>query len=60
MLLNEAVCQLTLAEMGAASGGEDFNKGGAVFALPPLASLVQSPGIAVDQLLRNPFSPAGL
>lgn len=41
-------------------GGEDVDEGGAVFALPPLSGLVQSPGIAVNQLLTNSFSPTGL
>lgn len=52
--------QLTLTEMRGAPGGEDLNEGGAVFALPPLPGLVQSPGVAVNQLLTDSLSPAGL
>lgn len=52
--------QLTFTEMRGTPAGEDLNEGRAVFALPPLPGLVQSPGIAVNQLLDNSFSPAGL
>lgn len=40
--------------------GQDVDEDSAVCALPPLPGLVQSPGIAVNQLLTNSFSPAGL
>lgn len=50
----------TLAEMRGASAAQDLNEGGAVFALPPLAGLVQSPGIAVNQLLTDSVSSASL
>lgn len=60
MLLNEAARQLTFTEMAGTPGGEDFNEGGTVFAFPSLSSLIQSPGITVNQLLRDSFSPAGL
>lgn len=52
--------QLTLTEMRGASAGEYLNEGGAVFALPPLPGLIQSPGIAVNQLLTDSISPASL
>lgn len=53
-------CWLTFAKVGATSRGQNFDEDGAVLPLPPLPSLVQSPGIAVNELLRYPFSPAGL
>lgn len=52
--------QLTLTEMRGASAGEYLNEGRAVFALPPLPGLVQSPGIAVNQLLTDSIGPARL
>lgn len=51
---------LTFAKVGATSCGQDFDEDGAVLALPPLSSLVQSPGITVNELLTDPFSPASL
>lgn len=54
------VSQLTLTEMRGTPGGEDLNEGGAVFAHPPLPGLIQSPGVAVNQLLTDSLSPAGL
>lgn len=50
----------TLTEMRGASVAEDLNEGRAVFALPPLAGLVQGPGIAVNQLLTHSISSASL
>lgn len=52
--------KLTLTQMGGTSCGEDFNEDGAVFALPPLPGLIQSPGITVNQLLTYSLSPASL
>lgn len=52
--------QLTLTEMRGTPGGEDLDEGGAVFALHPLPGLIQGPGIAVNQLLIDSVSPAGL
>lgn len=54
------VSQLTLTKMRGTPGGQDLNEGGAVFAPPPLPGLIQSPGIAVNQLLIDSVSPAGL
>lgn len=50
----------TLAEVRGASAAQDLNEGRAVFALPALAGLVQSPGVAVNQLLTDSISPASL
>lgn len=58
--LKEPMSHVTFPEMRSAPGAEDLNEDRAVFALPALAGLVQSPGIAVNQLLANSFSPAGL
>lgn len=46
--------------MRGASAAEDLDEGRAVFAFPAFAGLVQSPGIAVNQLLRDSFSSASL
>lgn len=54
------VSKVTFAEMWGTPAGQDFNESGAVFALPPLPSFVQSPGIAVNQLLIDSFSSARL
>lgn len=60
MLHIRAASQLTFTKMRGTPGGEDVNEDGAVFALPPLSCFVQSPGIAVNQLLTHSFSPVGL
>lgn len=50
----------TLAEVRETPGGEDLDERGAVLPLPALACLVQSPRIAVDQLITHCLCPAGL
>lgn len=60
ILLNMIYSQLTATEMRRTPAGEDLNEDGAITALPPLPGLVYSPGIAVNHLLTNSFSPAGL
>ncbi len=59
-LLDSTASQLTLTEMRSTPAGEDVNEDGAVFALPALPGLVQSPGITVNQLFADSFSPASL
>lgn len=50
----------TLTEMRETPGSEDLDEHGAVFALPTLPSLVQSPRITVNQLITHSLCPAGL
>lgn len=50
----------TLTEMWETPGSEDLDEHGAVFALPTLPGLVQSPRITVNQLITHSLRPAGL
>lgn len=50
----------TLAEMRETPSSEDLDEHGAVFALPTLPSLIQSPCITINQLITHSLSPARL
>lgn len=59
-LLSRRGIKQTLAEVRETPGSEDLDEHGAVLPLPALASLVQSPRIAVNQLITHCLCPAGL